>query len=211
MVTTASPKPAPFATLERWLLSLPSSAAYPRAKLRKFGKLASWRLRFAGSRVPAMTSAPVQSESTHRMTRVRVEVPLRFATLAPAPLFAEETHTLVVNPQGCGVKLSRALDPGTRVLLDGLPGGAQVTARVANCLPLGTDGRLYLLGLALDTPGNVWGIAKPPADWRLRAARFPFPRQVVLTVYLTWFGPSRYRQQQRSSVSVRLMVLHGGR
>jgi hypothetical protein len=119
------------------------------------------------SLVPAMGSAPVQSESPRRMTRVRVEVPLRLATLAPSPLFAEESHTLVVNPQGCGVKLSRALDPGTRVLLDGLPGGAQVTARVANCLPLGTDGRWYLLGLALDTAGNVWGIAKPPEDWTI--------------------------------------------
>jgi hypothetical protein len=101
------------------------------------------------------------------MTRLRVEIPVRLATLAPAPLFAEECHTLVVNPQGCGVKLSRALDPGTRVLLDGLPGGAQVTARVANCLPLGADGKWFLLGLALETPGNVWGITKQPADWNL--------------------------------------------
>ena len=99
------------------------------------------------------------------MTRVRVEVPVRLTTLAPAPLYAEQSHTLVVNPQGCGVKLSRALEPGTRVLLDGLPGGVQVNARVANCLPLGTDGKAFLLGLALETPGNVWGIQKTPADW----------------------------------------------
>jgi hypothetical protein len=99
------------------------------------------------------------------MTRVRVEIPVRLATLAPAPVFAEQSHTLVVNPQGCGVKLSRALDPGTRVLLDGLPAGGHVNARVANCLPLGSDGKAFLLGLALETPGNVWGIQKPPADW----------------------------------------------
>jgi hypothetical protein len=99
------------------------------------------------------------------MTRVRVEIPLRLATLAPAPLYAEECHTLVVNPQGCGVKLSRAIDAGTRVLLDGLPGGAQETARVANCLPLGNDGRFFLVGLALENPGNLWGIRETPADW----------------------------------------------
>ena len=99
------------------------------------------------------------------MTRMRVEIPVRLTTLAPAPLFAEQSHTLVVNPQGCGVKLSKALEPGTRVLLDGLPSGAQVTARVANCLPLGTDGKAFLLGLALEEPGNVWGIQKTPADW----------------------------------------------
>lgn len=118
-----------------------------------------------------MTPDSAESESPRRMTRVRVEVPLRLATLAPAPLFAEESHTLVVNPQGCGVKLSRALGPGTRVLLDGLPGGAQATARVANCLPLGTDGRFFLLGLALDATGNIWGLKNPPADW----AEAPMP------------------------------------
>lgn len=113
----------------------------------------------------AMGTSSPQSDSPRRITRMRVEVPLRLTTLAPAPLFAEETHTLVINPQGCGVRLSRALDAGTRVLLDGLPGEQQATARVANCLPLGTDGRYFLLGLALENPGNVWGIAKPPADW----------------------------------------------
>jgi hypothetical protein len=109
------------------------------------------------------------------MTRVRVEIPVRLATLAPAPVFAEQSHTLVVNPQGCGLKLSRPLDPGTRVLLDGLPGGAQVHARVANCLPLGTDDKQFLLGLALETPGNVWGIPKHPADWDEAESDVPPP------------------------------------
>ena len=99
------------------------------------------------------------------MTRVRVEVPVRLTSLAPAPVFAEQTHTLVVNPQGCGIKLSCALNPGTRVLLDGLPSGVQVFARVANCLPLGSEGKAFLLGLALENPGNVWGIQKTPEDW----------------------------------------------
>jgi len=121
--------------------------------------------------------APVSSqpESPRRMTRVRVEIPLRLTTLAPAPLLAEQCYTLVVNPQGCGVKLSRALDPGTRVLLDGLPGGVHVNARVANCLPLGTDGKFFLLGLALETPGNVWGIQKAPVDWEDAGAELPVP------------------------------------
>lgn len=102
---------------------------------------------------------------------MRVEIPLRMATLAPSPLYAEACQTLVVNPQGCGVRLSRALDVGTRVLLDGLPGGLQATARVANCLALGTDGRYFLVGLALENPGNVWGIQQAPADWGLSAAQ----------------------------------------
>jgi hypothetical protein len=122
-----------------------------------------------------MGPASKKSESPRRMTRVRVEIPVRVATLAPAPVFAEQSHTLVVNPQGCGVKLSRALDPGTRLLLDGLPGGMQVDARVANCLPLGTDGKFFLLGLALESPGNVWGIQNPPADWSAEGAEIVVP------------------------------------
>jgi hypothetical protein len=109
------------------------------------------------------------------MTRVRIEIPVRLATLAPAEVYAERSHTLVVNPQGCGIKLSRALEPGTRVLLDGLPGGASTNAHVANCLPLGTDGKAFLVGLALEVPGNVWGILKPPADWESDEAVVPTP------------------------------------
>ncbi len=109
------------------------------------------------------------------MTRMRVEIPVRLATLAPAEVYAEQSHTLVVNPQGCGIKLSRALEPGTRVLLDGLPGGASAYARVANCLPLGTDGKAFLVGLALETPGNIWGIQKTPADWEGEDAAAPTP------------------------------------
>jgi hypothetical protein len=109
------------------------------------------------------------------MTRVRVEIPVRLATLAPAEVYAERSHTLVVNPQGCGIKLSRAVEIGTRVLLDGLPGGAHAYARVANCLPLGTDGKAFLIGLALEEPGNVWGIQKTPADWEGEEAAVPTP------------------------------------
>jgi hypothetical protein len=109
------------------------------------------------------------------MTRLRVEIPVRLATLAPAEVYAEQSHTLVVNPQGCGIKLSRALDSGTRVLLDGLPGGVSAYARVANCLPLGTGGKAFLVGLALETPGNVWGIQKTPADWEGEEAAVPAP------------------------------------
>jgi hypothetical protein len=109
------------------------------------------------------------------MARLRVEIPVRLATLAPAEVYAEQSHTLVVNPQGCGIKLSRSLEPGTRVLLDGLPGGASAYARVANCLPLGTDRKAFLVGLALETPGNVWGIQKTPPDWEGEEAAVPTP------------------------------------
>ena len=44
-----------------------------------------------------------------------------------------------------------------------------MTARVANCLPLGSDGKHFLIGASLYTHGNVWGIADPPEDWEVAA------------------------------------------
>lgn len=110
------------------------------------------------------TSSP-KLESSQRLTRVRAEIPFTLTTLAPAQEHIDSCSTLVVNPRGCGLRLPYALELGTRVRLDNLPGGQSAEARVANCLSLGTDGKHFLIGLALENPGNVWGIQSPPADW----------------------------------------------
>ena len=60
-------------------------------------------------------------------------------------------------------------------MLTGLPGGGSVTARVANCLPLGSDGKFFLIGVSLYTHGNVWGIADPPEDWDVAVKSDPAP------------------------------------
>jgi hypothetical protein len=79
--------------------------------------------------------------------------------------FAEKCIALVVSSQGCGFRSSRALQLETPILLSDLPGGGSVTGRVASCVPLGKDGEDFLVGAALYTRGNVWGIADPPPDW----------------------------------------------
>jgi hypothetical protein len=112
-----------------------------------------------------MATGPVQVQRHRRATRVRVEIPVRVTAMPPAPTFSEDAHTILVNPLGCGVKLSQAVALQTQVRLDGLPGGLSVNARVANCLPLGTGGKAFLVGLALEDPGNVWGLQSPPEDW----------------------------------------------
>jgi len=56
---------------------------------------------------------------------------------------------------------------GAGVQLEGLPAGTRVTARVVNCIPIGEYEKLWLLGLALNEPGNVWGVQTPPEDWAL--------------------------------------------
>ena len=112
-----------------------------------------------------MTSTVHSQEPGRRSTRIRAQIPFRLTRLDTATRTSERCYTLVVNPQGCGVRLSTALEPGVSVQLDELPGGASVTARVANCVRLGTEGKYWLVGLALDQPGNVWCIRPEPADW----------------------------------------------
>ena len=111
-----------------------------------------------------MSTAPT-SEAQRRSTRIRLELPVVLTSLDPVNAFSEPCHTLVINPQGCGIQFTRRLEVGSFVVLEKLPGGRRASAKVANCLPIGTDGTLWLVGLALDEPGNVWGLAQPPSDW----------------------------------------------
>jgi hypothetical protein len=112
-----------------------------------------------------MESPAKSYEAERHSTRIRAQIPLRLTSLDPAIPLSEPCHTLVLNKQGCGVRLSLPLEPGVPVRLDELPGGHTVTARVANCVPLGTDIKYWLVGLELERPGNIWGIHPTPADW----------------------------------------------
>ncbi len=119
-------------------------------------------------------------DTVRRSTRVRAQLPIRVSSLETAPFFSENCHTVVINCEGCGVRLPRALEVGFRVALDDLPVRHGVTATVASCVPLGSDGKYFLVGLALDEPGNVWCIHPAPADWdsvSAPAAAVPLPKK----------------------------------
>ena len=111
-----------------------------------------------------MSSALNKSE-VRRGTRVTCEIEITLTSLDPAHPFSEPSRTLLVNPQGCAVRFRRPLEIGATVRLDDLPAGTSVTARVVNCIPIGDYEKFWLLGLALDEPGYVWGIQSPPEDW----------------------------------------------
>lgn len=100
-----------------------------------------------------------------RGTRIPCEIRLTLISLDSAHPFFETCLVVLVNPQGCGLRFGRPLEIGTRVRLEGLPAKRSVTAQVVNCISLGEYEKFWLLGLALDEPGNVWGIDKPPEDW----------------------------------------------
>jgi hypothetical protein len=82
---------------------------------------------------------------------------------------AEPCVVILVNPQGCVARFHRPLEIGATVQFEGLPTGC-ATARVVNCVSVMEGGKFWLLGLALHEPGNVWGIAIPPEDWRLEVS-----------------------------------------
>jgi hypothetical protein len=105
------------------------------------------------------------TDSGRRSTRIRAQIPLRVTALDTTAPFSETGLTLVINSQGCGVRLSRQLKPGMEVFLDELPTGKRATARVANCVPLGAGSEGWVVGIMLDHPGNIWGIRPAPEDW----------------------------------------------
>jgi hypothetical protein len=100
-----------------------------------------------------------------RGTRIPCEIRLTLMTLDSAHPFFEPCLVVLVNPQGCGLKFGRPLKIGTSVRLEGLPAKQSVTAQVVNCVSLGQYEKFWLIGVALDEPGNVWGIENPPEDW----------------------------------------------
>jgi len=103
--------------------------------------------------------------SLRRGTRIPCEIPVTLTVLDPSQPFSGECLVILVNPQGCAARCGHPLKMGTAVRLEGLPASTAVTARVVNCILLGKFEKLWLLGLALDEPGNVWGIQSPPDDW----------------------------------------------
>ncbi len=113
------------------------------------------------------------SKAIRRSTRLRVEIPVSVISLDRKRPFGDRCMVLVVSAQGCGFRSSEPLEIETPILLSGLPGGGSVTARVANCFPLGNDGKYFLIGASLYTHGNVWGIADAPEDWNEAAKSDP--------------------------------------
>jgi hypothetical protein len=116
----------------------------------------------------AIESGLLMAELVQRRhgTRIRAQIPVRVTSLEPGHKFSERCHTVLVNPYGCGIRFSRSLPPGMRVKVEELPTGKTITARVASNLSLSEDGKYWLVGLGVDSPGNLWCIAPTPPDWQ---------------------------------------------
>jgi hypothetical protein len=109
-----------------------------------------------------MESGATTYEAMRRSTRLRAQVPVRIVSLDPAVSLSEHCQTVVVNCEGCGVRLPRAVQVGLQVSIEDLPGGLSARAKVTSCVALGKD---WLVGIELEERGNVWSIQPAPADW----------------------------------------------
>lgn len=84
---------------------------------------------------------------------------------------------MLVNLQGCALRIDRAVDVGSAVILEGLPGASRLRGKVVASISLGKHEKpFWLLGVAIDEPGNIWGISNPPEDWAERSAD-PLPQK----------------------------------
>ncbi len=123
----------------------------------------------SGGKPGAAGSASLEKSTKYfpirRSTRLPLEIPLRVTSLDPKIKFAEDCKTVTVSAHGCGVISPHRLASGTRVNLELVADKQATTARVHELVPLDDSGNSWLLGLAMEKPGNFWGIKYAPADW----------------------------------------------
>src|ERR1017187_5199871 len=110
-----------------------------------------------------------------RRTRIVQAVPLTVTGVdALGRPFQEHTSSLIINCHGCRYQSKHYVLKNMWVTFE-VPHNEtghearSVRARVTWIQRPRTVRELFQIGVELEVPGNVWGIAFPPGDW------FPFP------------------------------------
>ncbi len=115
---------------------------------------------------------------TRRSTRVRARIPILITSLDSANPLSLLCETLIVNAHGCAAKVPQPLEIGMPVQLrvsaapanqagDPAPRDSrETTGRIVLCQPLGGDQAIWVVGIEMDKPGNIWGLVPSPKDWK---------------------------------------------
>ena len=110
-----------------------------------------------------MAAPTTTIDTMRRSTRIRAQMPVRVRSLDPSVPFDLLTSTIIVNAQGCGVQSDAELPLNLPVELS--LDDRTTTGRTLNSAVIDASRSIYITGIALDHPGNFWGMASPPADW----------------------------------------------
>lgn len=114
-----------------------------------------------------------KQHAIRRSTRLPLEIPVLVTSLDASLEFSEPCTSTLVNAHGCGLIAQRPLPRDLPVRLEIIPAKRHTTARVAEVVALGGDPETWLLGMALDAPGNFWGIEYAPTDWKIEEDSAP--------------------------------------
>jgi hypothetical protein len=122
---------------------------------------------------------PEMESQKRRTTRIVQAVPLTVTGVdALGRPFQERTSTLIINCHGCRYQSKHYVLKNMWVTFE-VPhpeAGREprhVRARVTWIQRPRTVRELFQIGVELEVPGNIWGIAFPPGDW------FPFPETPI--------------------------------
>jgi hypothetical protein len=118
------------------------------------------------------TSGNIVAAESRRSTRIEKSLPLIvLGRNRMGEPFMERTVSVTLNMHGCRYPSRHDYGVGTWVTLQlvGLNSSeekpATVRAMVRSVHPPGSLRELQQVGVELEAPANVWGIAPPPADW----------------------------------------------
>ena len=114
----------------------------------------------------AETASKALGEERRRSQRVPFSLAVYVMSVPPALSFIERCEIVEVSGHGCQLLGPRPLPRLTRVRLDRRTRVAITAAQVIRSTPVESMVvRMWRIGLELEVPGNVWGLAQPPPDW----------------------------------------------
>jgi PilZ domain-containing protein len=114
----------------------------------------------------AETESKANGGERRRSQRIPISLAVYVVDLSPSLGFIERSEVVEVSSHGCQLLAPRPLPRHTQVRLDRRTRVAITTAHVMRSTPVEPIAvKIWRIGLELKAPGNVWGIAEPPADW----------------------------------------------
>lgn len=122
-----------------------------------------------------MKAQPLKEPASHRRsTRLTLSVPITLSGVdALQQPFQEQTHTILVNKHGAKVTTRHELAVNSTVHVHNSRLGRKAQARVVVIDKRRSPSDPFEVGIALEEPGNIWGVEFPPDDWKESPAATP--------------------------------------